>query len=123
MALGAAAWASEGVALWVILQGIDDQLPLVHAVPIDAAATLVGAVGALPGGLVGTEGSMVALLQQSGIAKGAASAWTLLVRLVTLWFAIFVGLVALACLRRFQGSQVASSAGEEPDRPVLQGHS
>jgi len=101
--LGTLAWLSEGVALWVILQGLDiEAVELLRALPIYAAATLVGAISTLPGGLIGTEGSMVALLQQAGMTKVAASTGTLLVRLVTLWFAVIVGLVALVCLNRIK---------------------
>lgn len=116
LVLGVAAWLCEGLALWVILDGLDAHLSVLQALSIYAAATLVGAVTALPGGLVGTEGSMVALLQQSGIARGAASAGTLMVRLVTLWFAVIIGLVALACLNRLRP---AADAREEPESPVL----
>ena len=42
----------------------------------------------------------MAMLQQSGITKATASAGTVLVRLVTLWFAVAVGLLALLALRR-----------------------
>lgn len=98
--LGFLAWMSEGVALWVILRGLDADISLFWALPIHAASTLVGALTTLPGGLVGTESTMVALLQQSGLARSAASAGTLLVRLVTLWFAVAIGLAALACLNR-----------------------
>ncbi|MSQ07315.1 MAG: flippase-like domain-containing protein [Dehalococcoidia bacterium] len=100
MSLAALAWLSEGVALWVLLRGLDVPLSVMQAVPIYAAATLAGAITALPGGLVGTEGSMVALLQQAGVARGPASAATLLVRLATLWFAVGIGLAALAILHR-----------------------
>jgi len=101
--LGTLAWLSEGVALWVILQGLDiEAVELLRALPVYAAATLVGAISTLPGGLIGTEGSMVALLQQAGMTKVAASTGTLLVRLVTLWFAVIVGLVALVCLNRIK---------------------
>ena len=97
---GVVAWFAEGLALWVILKGIGSDVALARALPIYAAATLVGAVTALPGGLVGTEGSMLALLQQSGVARAGASAGTVLVRLLTLWFAVSVGLAALLVLRR-----------------------
>ncbi|MCH8893273.1 MAG: flippase-like domain-containing protein, partial [Chloroflexi bacterium] len=83
VAMGVVAWFAEGLALWLILKGIGSDIPLVRALPIYAAATLVGAVTALPGGLVGTEGSMLALLQQSGLPMSVASAGTVLVRLVT----------------------------------------
>ena len=100
VAMGVVAWFAEGLALWLVLKGIGSEIPLVRALPIYAAATLVGAVTALPGGLVGTEGSMLALLQQSGLTRAGASAGPVLVRLVTLWFAVAVGLVALLALRR-----------------------
>ena len=92
---------------------------LAEALPIYAAAMLVGAISTLPGGLVGTEGSMVALLQQAGITRALASTGTLLVRLVTLWFAVALGLAALVCLHRFQPTRLAPSAGGDPDGPVL----
>ena len=100
VAVGVGAWFAEGLALWIILKGIGSDISLVRALPIYAAATLVGAATALPGGLVGTEGSMVAFLQQSGVTRVGASAGTVLVRLVTLWFAVAVGLAALLALRR-----------------------
>jgi uncharacterized protein (TIRG00374 family) len=118
--LGAAAWFSEGAALWLILQGLDAEASLMRALPIYAAATLVGAVSALPGGLVGTEGSMVALLQRSGLTRGVSSAATLLVRLVTLWFAVAVGLGALACLNKLRPVRAAGSSAGEADSPVFQ---
>jgi uncharacterized protein (TIRG00374 family) len=107
IALGVLAWLSEGVALWVILQGLESDVPLPKAVPIYAAATLVGAISALPGGLIGTEGGMVALLQGAGTARTTASTGTLVVRLVTLWFAVLIGLAALAWLNRFRPFQLA----------------
>ena len=100
VAVGAVAWFAEGLALWVILKGIGSEIDLARVLSIYAAATLVGAVTALPGGLVGTEGSMLALLHQSGVTRVGASAGTVLVRLVTLWFAVAVGLAALVALRR-----------------------
>ena len=92
---------------------------LAEALPIYAAATLVGAMSTLPGGLVGAEGSMVALLQQAGITRALASTGTLLVRLVTLWFAVALGLAALVSLHRFQPTRLAPSACGEMDGPVL----
>ena len=105
VAIGAVAWFAEGLALWVILRGIGSEIDLVRALPIYAAATLVGAVTALPGGLVGTEGSMLAFLQQSGVTRAGASAGTVLIRLVTLWFAVLVGLLALLALRRISAAE------------------
>ena len=114
VAAGAVAWFAEGLALWVILKGIGSDIALVQALPIYAAATLVGAVTALPGGLVGTEGSMLALLQQSGVTRVGGSAGTVLVRLVTLWFAVAVGLAAFLVLRRIPvNAEILSPAAPE----------
>ena len=100
VALGALAWAAEGVALWVIVIGLGSWVALGVALPISAAAALVGAVTALPGGLVGFEGSMVALLGQAGMSATAAAVATLLTRLATLWLAVLIGLAAWLWLSR-----------------------
>ena len=105
VAIGAVAWFAEGLALWVILRGIGSEIYVVRALTIYAAATLVGAVTALPGGLVGTEGSILAFLQHSGVTRAGASAGTVLIRLVTLWFAVLVGLLALLVLRRISAAE------------------
>ncbi|HEU0020077.1 MAG TPA: lysylphosphatidylglycerol synthase transmembrane domain-containing protein, partial [Dehalococcoidia bacterium] len=98
ISLGVLAWLSEGLAFWLILYGLDLEVSPIQSLPIYASATVVGAITTLPGGLIGTEGTMLALLQQVGVARDGASAATLLVRLVTLWFAIGIGLIALAIL-------------------------
>ena len=92
------AWASEGVALWVVLRGLDVDIGFLVSLPVYAGSVLAGAITTLPGGLVGTEGAMLTLLQQLGAERDVAAAGTLLVRLVTLWFAVVVGLAALGCL-------------------------
>ena len=109
LAIGVVAWSAEGLALWVILNGIGTDMPILRALSIYAVSTLVGAATTLPGGLIGTEGSMLALLQQSGMVKSAASASTVLVRFITLWFAVAIGVVALIVLRRISNSALGES--------------
>ena len=100
LALSTLAWISEGVSLWVIVQGLDLSLSLAEAVGVYAAATLVGAASLLPGGLGGTEGSMILFLSQLDLPRGGASSATLLVRMCTLWFAFLLGLLSLLWLQR-----------------------
>jgi uncharacterized protein (TIRG00374 family) len=109
LTLGFLAWLSEGLAFWLILHGMDFNVSALLSIPIYAAATIVGAITTLPGGLIGTEGTMLALLQQAQVPRDGASAATLLIRLVTLWFAVGVGLIALAVLNRYHliGSEKA----------------
>jgi uncharacterized protein (TIRG00374 family) len=98
--LGVLAWLSEGIALYVILKGLGAEVKLLWAVPVYAWSTIVGAVSTLPGGIVGTEASMVALLLQTGIGRTDAATAVLLVRLATLWFAVLIGFVALTIIMR-----------------------
>ena len=119
VALGALAWAAEGIALWAIIIGLGDSIALGVALPISAAAALVGAVTALPGGLVGFEGSMVALLRQAGMSATAAAVATLLTRLATLWLAVLIGLAASAVggwlSRTRTGEILGADIAHEPD--------
>ena len=69
--LAVLAWFAEGCALWLVLRGLDADGSLGEAVSIYAAATLLGAATMLPGGLIGTEGGMVALLRQIGLDRPA----------------------------------------------------
>lgn len=101
LGLGVLAWLSEGLALWLILHGLGAEVSALRSLPIYASATIAGAITTLPGGLIGTEGTILALLQQAGVARDLASAATLLIRLVTLWFAVGIGLIALAVLNRY----------------------
>ena len=112
VALSFLAWAAEGLALWVIIRGLGDEVAVGIALPISAAAALLGAVTALPGGLVGFEGSMVALLGQAGLPAATAALATLLTRLATLWLAVIVGGLAWLWLVRTGRRRAAALAGE-----------
>ena len=111
--LGGLAWAAEGLALWIIIVGIGEWISPPIAIPISAAAALVGAVTALPGGLVGFEGSMVVLLRQAGLEAPHAALATLLTRLATLWFAVLIGLVAWLWIARTGSSKRRPGAPQE----------
>ncbi len=95
------AWLAEGLALWVVLRGLDAEGSLGQAVSIYAAATLLGAITMLPGGLVGTEGGMVALLQQLDLTRTQASTATFIIRVCTLWFAVAIGVLGLLYVQLF----------------------
>ena len=105
LALGLAAWFAEGCALWLLLKALDAEVSLGQAVSIYAASTLLGAVTMLPGGLVGTEGGMVALLQQLDLTRAVASSATLVVRVCTLWFAVIIGLFGLLYVQMYMPSR------------------
>jgi uncharacterized protein (TIRG00374 family) len=105
-ALGVAAWACECIGFAVVLAGFPDTaVPLGLATLIYAATTIAGAVSFLPGGLGITEGAMTLLLVESGgVDAATAVAATVLIRFATLWFAVGIGLVAMAIARRMTRS-------------------
>ena len=113
LALGLLAWFAEGCALWIVLRGLELPGSLGHAVSIYAAATLLGAIIPLPGGLVGTEGGLVALLSQLDLTRPQASTATIIIRVCTLWFAVVIGLLALAYVQHYMPRRPTKM-----DRPI-----
>lgn len=102
-ALAVPAWGCECVGFALIVNGFPGaHVALGHAFVIYAATTIAGALSFLPGGLGVTEGAMTMLLVSgsAGLDRGAALDATLLTRLATLWFAVFLGLGCLALARR-----------------------
>ena len=59
------------------------------------SAGLIGAITLRPGGLGSTEAGTVGLLVLQGVGISAATPATLLIRLMTLWFATAIGVICL----------------------------
>ena len=106
---GMLAWFLLGLAFWLVLEGLGSQVMLPVAVSIFCASTLLGSITMLPGGLVSTEGSMLALLQRVGLGSTLASASVLIIRVCTLWFAVAIGLAALLYLQRQPAHRAAGA--------------
>jgi uncharacterized protein (TIRG00374 family) len=98
--LGAIAWFAECLGFWVVLYGFGVEVAVGRAMFVYAFSTLVGALLLLPGGVGGTEGSMVAMLVADGAARPLAVASTFLTRAATLWFAVLCGALVLLGDRR-----------------------
>ena len=95
LALTLAAWAAQGLAVALLCRAAGLDLSAWLAAGFYALAMVGGALSALPAGLGGTEAVLVALLVGQGAAVGTAVALTVLVRLLTLWLAVALGLLAL----------------------------
>jgi uncharacterized membrane protein YbhN (UPF0104 family) len=89
------AWAAQGVAVWLICRGMGVGLDLLTATGFYAVAMVAGALSALPAGLGGTEAVLTGLLVAHGTTPAAALAVTVLARLLTLWLAVAIGVLAL----------------------------
>ena len=89
-------WSFECLSYYLILTIFKIDINVLWASFSYAFATVVGAVSMLPGGLGVTEGSLTFLAINEGISKEIAVASTFIVRIVTLWFAIFVGIISVS---------------------------
>ncbi len=94
-ALTLAAWAAQGVALWLICRALDVHLLLLTGIGFYAVAMVAGALSALPAGLGGMELVLAGLLVAQTASTAEALTITVVVRLLTLWLAVAIGAVAL----------------------------
>ena len=91
--LSLVAWAAEAWAFHVILHWMGLEVSLPFAVFVYAISMLAGALSFMPGGLGGAEAVMVGLLMGSGLGEAHAVAATVLIRVTTLWFAVWLGML------------------------------
>jgi glycosyltransferase 2 family protein len=99
--LGLVAWALEGLGFGVLSSMFSlPHLPWATAIGIYGVAVLIGGLSLLPGGLGSTEAVMTALLATQGYPLSQAVVITLTCRLVTLWFAVVLGWLAILSLRQ-----------------------
>jgi uncharacterized membrane protein YbhN (UPF0104 family) len=99
-ALSIFGWGLEGVALYVLVRGFGDSVPLAAAVFFHSTASLAGALIPVPGGLGVAETLLKEQLARlGGVSPGDATASMILIRFATLWWAVVVGFAALALLR------------------------
>ena len=98
--LGTLAWFAECLGFALVAHGFGASLAVARATFVYSFATLVGALLLLPGGLGGTEGSMIAFLVSDGLARPRAVGVTFLTRIATLWFAVLLGALVLLGFRR-----------------------
>jgi len=94
--LSTVGWFFECLAAYVCLRGLGVDLSFMLVTFIFVFATLAGALSMIPGGLGVAEGSMTGLLVANGVDRGDAVAGTMLIRLVTFWFAILLGLIGIS---------------------------
>lgn len=114
--LGVISWFGECVAFFVILTGLGIEPSwhlLLAATFVFGVSAWAGALSFLPGGLGATEASAVTLLtitiSDAAMNESVAVAATLLMRFATLWFGVFLGIIALGIVSRWPTT--------EPDTP------
>lgn len=102
--LSIVSWGFECVGYYLILVNFKIELGLIWASFAYAFATIVGAVSMLPGGLGVTEGSLSYLVIAQGYPKDVSFASTFIIRAVTLWFAVLIGVISVISYQKKFGS-------------------
>lgn len=95
LAMTLVAWAAQGLAVWLVCREFGVPVALLTATGFYAVAMVAGALSALPAGLGGTEAVLAGLLVAHGATPAQALTITVLVRLLTLWLAVSLGVLAL----------------------------
>ena len=94
--LAVAYWFIVSSAVYYVLIGFDiDALNYLKVLAIYATSTLLGALSFIPGGIGVTEGTLTGLLTLEGIDVSTALILSVMIRLLTLWYSVFIGFIAL----------------------------
>jgi uncharacterized protein (TIRG00374 family) len=101
--LGIFSWSLECFAYYLILINFHLQVSFLWAAFSYGFAIIVGALSMLPGGLGITEGSLTFMLIRKNISKDIAVASTFIIRAVTLWFAVLVGIISVTIYQNRYG--------------------
>jgi uncharacterized protein (TIRG00374 family) len=97
VSLGTISWLAEGIGFYLILLGFGVAPgvgTLSIAIFVLSFSTVIGAISALPGGLLATDASIVGMLiLLLDMDANTAAAATLLIRFATLWFGVGIGFI------------------------------
>jgi len=102
-------WFFECFGFYLILVNFQQSFSILWSTFVYAFSIIAGAVSMLPGGLGVTEGSLSLILIRGGIPQETAIATTIIIRMVTLWFAVILGLVVLFFLRKEYNNSLKKS--------------
>jgi uncharacterized protein (TIRG00374 family) len=97
------AWGFECLGYYIVLVNFNLDFGFLWAFFSYSFSTIIGAISMLPGGLGLTEGSLTFLLIQKQVATDIAVTTTFIIRVVTLWFAVLVGIVSLTLYQKRYG--------------------
>ncbi len=102
--LSLVSWFFECLGFYIILKSFELDFTLFWASFTYAFSTILGSLTMLPGGLGVTDGSITYLLISGDVPESIAVAATFIVRAVTLWFAVLVGIINLFRYRKRFGT-------------------
>lgn len=94
------AWSFECYGYYLVLVNFNLNISLLWSTFIYTFSTIAGAITMLPGGLGVTDGSITFLLMQKGVSPELSVSSTFIVRMVTLWFAVLIGIISVTFYQR-----------------------
>jgi len=96
VALAIISWVLEGITLYWLFQCLGvDSITMLQAIMVMAASDLVGAISFMPGGIGGAEATLVTLSILYGAGQTEAVTATFLIRFITLWYGVCLGIMAM----------------------------
>lgn len=114
LTLAVVSWGLEAVSLYLIMAGMGLHATLLEANFVYSFSTLVGALSMLPGGIGGAEAGMTALMAVLGVPYSKALPAVILIRVCTLWFAVFIGVLMMLPLIWSGNSPIEPQPRVEP---------
>ena len=98
--LGVVSWGFEGLVIYLAVLAFGGSITVLGSIFVVSVSSILGALSALPGGVVVAEGSIMGLLLLIGLSPEMAAATTLVTRFSTLWLGVGIGIVGLYLTQR-----------------------
>ncbi|HEX2963834.1 MAG TPA: lysylphosphatidylglycerol synthase transmembrane domain-containing protein [Ignavibacteriales bacterium] len=97
-------WFLECLGYYIILFNFGLHFNILWPTFVYTFSTIAGAITMLPGGLGVTDGSLTFLLIRNKVPKDIAVSSTFIVRAVTLWFAVLIGVFSVSFYQHRYGN-------------------
>lgn len=95
-----ASWFLECVSLYLIVRAFSLDVSLLASILTFSLGTIAGALSMIPGGLGAAESSLAGLLIYFGVSGSLAVTISLIIRFVTLWFGVILGMIVFIFNRK-----------------------
>ena len=93
-AIGVAAWSFDALGIYLCFLAFDLDLGFLISAAMGLSSILFGAMTLIPGGVGVTEISFVEQLSARGVDSSLSSTLALFFRLLSIWFATLIGIIA-----------------------------
>ena len=91
-------WGLHGLILFAVVELLGYEANVWQMIGIYAFAMLIGALSLIPGGVGSADATMILMLTLTGLDAPGAAIVTLVCRVLTLWFAVLLGLLSVGGL-------------------------